>query len=140
MEGFSTLFMRIPMCTTVLPIQGQCQVRGRKVLLKFPFTGIEFELPSDLSTGSETETPDDPPKCATSSEIPSERQTGTDSDSDSELTFKIRATNGDMLMTIHYVQDLQCFRGIGKSVEDGLPVVRFIVWNKESDMEKLKII
>jgi len=45
-DGFATMYMRMPMSTTSLPIQGQCTVDDRRLTLKFPFTGIEFELPS----------------------------------------------------------------------------------------------
>ena len=46
MEGFATMYMRMPMSSSTLPIQGTCTVDDKKVSLKFPFTGIEFDLPS----------------------------------------------------------------------------------------------
>jgi hypothetical protein len=49
-DGFATMYMRMPMSTSALPIQGQCLVEDRRITLRFPFTGIEFELPSPPST------------------------------------------------------------------------------------------
>ena len=51
MEGFATMYMRMPMSSSTLPIQGKCTVDDKTVSLKFPFTGIEFELPSSPKEG-----------------------------------------------------------------------------------------
>ena len=51
MEGFATMYMRMPMSSSTLPIQGKCSVDDKTVNLKFPFTGIEFELPSSPKEG-----------------------------------------------------------------------------------------
>ena len=51
MEGFATMYMRMPMSSSTLPIHGRCSVDDQKVSLKFPFTGIEFELPSPPKEG-----------------------------------------------------------------------------------------
>ena len=52
MEGFATMYMRMPMSSSTLPIHGRCSVDDQKVTLKFPFTGIEFELPSNPKEGA----------------------------------------------------------------------------------------
>src|SRR6218665_541593 len=44
--GFATMYMRMPMSTSTLPVQGSCSVDERRIVLKFPFTVIEFDLPS----------------------------------------------------------------------------------------------
>ena len=106
MEGFATMYMRMPMSTSTLPIQGKCTVEDKKICLKFPFTGIEFELPTSPKAGDD---------CA----------------------FKIRGSKGDMLMTIDYVKDLDCFTGVGKQEEDESIVIRFSFWGKDSPMRKL---
>ena len=46
LTGFATMYMRMPMSTSSLPIAGECTVDDKRITLKFPFTGIEFELPS----------------------------------------------------------------------------------------------
>ena len=107
MEGSATMYMRMPMSTSTLPIQGRCSVQeDKKISLKFPFTGIEFELPAKPVPGAD---------CA----------------------FKIRGSKGDMLMTIDYVPQLQCFVGVGKQEEDEAVVIRFTFWGKDSPMSKL---
>ena len=42
------MYMRMPLSSSQLPIEGKCHVEDDKLMLKFPFTGIEFELPSKL--------------------------------------------------------------------------------------------
>lgn len=44
-EGQATMYMRMPMSNSNLPIAGTCKVEDKRVTLKFPFTGIEFDLP-----------------------------------------------------------------------------------------------
>lgn len=39
------MYMRMPLSSSQLPIEGKCHVDDDKLHLKFPFTGIEFELP-----------------------------------------------------------------------------------------------
>ena len=51
MEGFATMYMRMPMSSSTLPIHGRCTVEDQKITLKFPFTGIEFDLPSSRKEG-----------------------------------------------------------------------------------------
>ena len=51
MEGEATMFMRVPLSSSTLPIAGRCTVEDNKVTLRFPYTGIEFELPSSPTKG-----------------------------------------------------------------------------------------
>ena len=106
MEGLATMYMRMPMSTSTLPIQGNCTVNAKLVCLKFPFTGIEFELPGFPPAGSE---------CA----------------------FKIHGAKGDMLITIDYIKDLDCFSGVCKQEEDDYIPMRFTFWGPDSPMRYL---
>ena len=107
LEGFATMYMRMPMSTSSLPIQGSCTVEDKRITLKFPFTGIEFDLPTS----------------------PKEDR--------NDFDFKIRGARGDMTMTIGYMKDLQCFVGTGKQDEDENPVLTFCFYPKSSPMSKL---
>ena len=100
MEGFATMYMRMPTSTSTLPLQGNCTVNAKLVCLKFPFTGIEFELPS----------------------IPSAL---------SECAFRIRGAKGDMVITIDYIKDLDCFSGVCKQEEDNFIAMRFSFWGPD---------
>lgn len=40
------MYMRMPMSSSTLPVQGSCSVDDKRITLKFPFTGIEFDLPA----------------------------------------------------------------------------------------------
>ena len=51
MDGFATIYMRMPMSSSTLPIQGSCSVDDKTVRLKFPITNIEFDLPSSPKEG-----------------------------------------------------------------------------------------
>ena len=73
--------------------------------LRFPFTGIEFELPNAPSP--------------------------TDN-----CSFRIRGGKGDLIVSIDYISDLDCYTGVGKE-EDGAIVIRFSFWGRESPMSKL---
>jgi hypothetical protein len=44
-DGEATMYMRMPLSTSTLPVEGTCMVEGKKLTLRFPFTGIEFDLP-----------------------------------------------------------------------------------------------
>jgi len=106
-RGFATMYMRMPMSNSTLPIQGQCNVEDKRVTLKFPFTGIEFELPS-----SPRENPND-------------------------FDFTIRSARGDMTMTVGYVAELKAFTGIGRLHEDDVPVLTFCFYPPESPLGRL---
>ena len=114
-DGFATMYMRMPMSTTSLPIQGQCTVDDRRITLKFPFTGIEFELPSSPAAvirGSATSVPD--------------------------LDFKIRGSRGDLLVSIAFVAELRAFTGVGRQDDDNdLPVLSFCFFAPESPLSRL---
>lgn len=101
------MYMRMPMSTSTLPIQGECKVDDRRITLKFPFTGIEFDLPSS----------------------PKEDR--------NDFDFKIRGARGDMTMTIGYIKDLKCFTGVGKQEEEENPVLTFCFFTADSPMSKL---
>lgn len=107
MEGFATMYMQMPMSTSSLPIQGTCSVDDKRVTLKFPFTGIEFDLPSSPKEGR------------------------------NDFDFKIRGARGEMIMTIGYIKDLQCFFGTGKHEEDNTPVLTFVFYPSTSPMVHL---
>lgn len=107
MEGFATMYMQMPMSSSSLPIQGACTVDKKRVSLKFPFTGIEFELPSDPKEGR------------------------------NDFDFKIRGARGDMTMTIGYIEELKCFSGSGRQEEDEKPVLTFVFFPPDSPMRHL---
>lgn len=107
-HGFATMYMRMPMSSSTLPIQGQCSVEDKRITLKFPFTGIEFELPSS----------------------PKENR--------NDFDFTIRSARGDMTMTIGYVAELKAFTGIGRlHEEDDVPVLSFCFYSHESPLNRL---
>lgn len=107
-QGFATMYMRMPMSSSTLPIQGQCTVEDKRITLKFPFTGIEFELPSS----------------------PKENR--------NDFDFTIRSARGDMTMTIGYVNELKAFTGIGRLHEDDdIPVLTFCFFPPESPLSRL---
>ena len=108
MDGFCTMYMRMPMTTTALPIQGKCQLTARKIYLKFPFTAIEFELPR----------------------MPEENS--------KEFDFRIRGSTGDMVMNIKYNVELRCFTGIGKQEDNETEIVRFCFFTERSPMASLE--
>jgi len=114
-DGFATMYMRMPMSTTSLPIQGQCTVDDRRLTLKFPFTGIEFELPSspgDVVDSAATSVPD--------------------------LDFKIRGARGDLLVRIAFVPQLRAFTGVGRQDDDtDLPVLSFCFFAHDSPLSHL---
>ena len=106
-DGYATMFMRMPMSTQALPIQGSCLVDDKRVTLKFPFTGIEFDLPSKPQEGR------------------------------NEFDFKIRGARGDMTMTIGYISELKAFTGCGRPDEEDNPVLTFVFYPSDSPMSKL---
>lgn len=107
MEGYATMYMRMPLTTSNLPVVGQCEVAGRHVTLQFPFTGIEFDLPS------------------------------TPREDRNDYDFRIRGALGDMAMTLKYLKDLQCFHGTGHLDEDNRPLLSFTFYSSSSPMSKL---
>ncbi|CAD5116904.1 DgyrCDS5747 [Dimorphilus gyrociliatus] len=106
-EGQATMYMRMPMSNSNLPIAGTCTVEDKRVALKFPFTGIEFDLPQS----------------------PKENR--------NDFDFKIRGARGDMTLTIGYISELKCFTGKGVQEEDDTPVLTFTFWPSDSAMKKL---
>ena len=108
-HGFATMHMRMPMSSSSLPIQGHCSVDNRRVTLKFPFTGIEFDLPS----------------------VPSD-QTATDFD------FLIRSQKGrDMTVTISRLEDLSAYIGYGREDGDEHAVLTFVFYSPDSPLSRL---
>ena len=107
------------MSTTSLPIQGQCTVDDRRLTLKFPFTGIEFELPS-----SPADVVDNSP--TTAAAVP-------------DLDFKIRGARGDLLVRIAFVPQLRAFTGVGRQDDDDndLPVLSFCFFAQDSPLSHL---
>ena len=90
--------------------RGQCSVDDRRVTLKFPFTGIEFDLP------------------------------GQPRDNRHEYEFTIRSAKGDMTMTIGYVGELRAFTGTGRmdvGDHDDTPVLTFCFYADDSPLNRL---
>jgi hypothetical protein len=120
-EGFATMYMRMPMSTSTLPIQGQCTVNDRRVMLRFPFTGIEFELP------------------ATPASILHRRPLFRET-SPPEYDFKIRGVRGDLLVTIRYIGELNAFAGVGIQQEEhgdgsnGQPALTFCFYSPSESL------
>jgi len=116
-DGFATMYMRMPMSTSSLPIQGQCTVDDRRIALRFPFTGIEFELPSSPA---------------------SVIYAGAEATSVPDLDFKIRGTRGDLLVTMTFVPELRAFTGVGRQDDDtDLPVLSFCFFAPDSPLSRL---
>ena len=108
-QGFATMHMRMPMSSSSLPIQGHCSVDNRRVTLRFPFTGIEFDLPS----------------------VPSE-QTAVD------FEFLIRSQKGrDMTVTIKRLDDLSAYVGYGREEGDEHAVLTFVFYSADSPLSHL---
>jgi len=120
-RGFATMYLRMPMSSSTLPVQGQCTVDDRRVTLKFPFTGIEFDLP------------------------------GQPRENRNEYDFTIRSAKGDMTMTIGYVSELRAFTGTGRmdvggaggggggdrDDHDDTPVLTFCFYAADSPLNRL---
>jgi len=109
-HGFATMYLRMPMSSSTLPVQGQCAVDDRRVTLKFPFTGIEFDLP------------------------------GQPRENRNEYDFTIRSAKGDMTMTIGYVSELKAFTGTGRmdiGDQDETPVLTFCFFSEDSPLNRL---
>jgi len=111
-QGFATMHMRMPMSSSSLPVQGQCSVDNRRVTLRFPFSGIEFDLPS---------APDD--------------QTPADFD------FVIRSQKGrDMTVTINRLDDLNAYTGYGREDGEEHAVLTFVFYKPDSPLSRLPTI
>ena len=65
-------------------------------------------------------------------ELPSLPSLGIDCD------FFIEGEHGDILMTLDYVKELDCFTGIGKQKDDGKTVIWFTFWTNDSPMKSMK--
>ena len=107
--GFATMYMRMPMTSSSLPIQGQCTVDEHRVTLKFPFTGIEFDLPT----------------------LPTDDQS-------SDFDFIIRSQKGkNMTVTISRLADLKAFAGYGREEGDDAAVLSFVFYSADSPLSRL---
>lgn len=96
------------MSSSSLPIQGQCVVDNKRVTLKFPFTGIEFDLPT----------------------APAEQT--------SDFDFIIRSQKGkDMTVTIGGLPDLKAFVGYGREDGEEAAVLTFVFFKPDSPLAKL---
>ena len=113
MEGFATMYMRMPMSTSSLPVAGSVSVDGKRVTLKFPFTGIEFELPSSPKDIKEVE--------------------------DSfKIDFMVKTSTGGVIsINIGYISSLKCFTGCGQQEEDNQPCLTFYFFSDKSPMALL---
>ena len=107
-KGFATMYLQMPMCAQPLPVQGTCAVEDKKVVLTFPFSGTEFELPSRPMEGR------------------------------NDFDFKIRGARGNMTMTIGYIKELRVFTGVGRMDEADDPSLSFVFFSSDSAMNKLK--
>ena len=106
--GFATMYMRMPMSTSTLPIQGTCVVADRRITLKFPFTGIEFDLPAE-------------PR-----------------DQTTDFDFVIRNTRGsDMTVTISNLPELKAHTGVGREDDENAAVLTFFFFPPDSPLSKL---
>lgn len=98
----------MPMSSSSLPIQGQCSVLDRRCTLKFPFTGIEFELPA----------------------APSEQL--------ADFEFVIRSQKGrDMTVTIGRLPELNAFSGYGREEGDDKAILTFVFFTSNSPLARL---
>lgn len=83
-EGIAAMYMSMPMAQQGLPILGHCHVEEKKISLKFPLSGISFDLPSAPAEGS------------------------------GHMDFKMTGARGEMSLHIQYLSDLKAFLGEGK--------------------------
>ena len=44
-EGIAVMYMSMPMASQTLPVLGACTVQEKKISLKFPLSGVSFDLP-----------------------------------------------------------------------------------------------
>ena len=44
-EGIAVMYMSMPMASQTLPVLGSCTVQDKKIALKFPLSGVSFDLP-----------------------------------------------------------------------------------------------
>ena len=83
-EGIATMYMTMPMSSSTLPVMGKCTVENTRISLKFPITGVSFDLPEAPRDGGR------------------------------EVEFKMSGGKGEMTLNIAYKADLQAFVGHGK--------------------------
>jgi len=111
-QGFATMYMRMPMSASSLPIQGHCSVDDRRVTLRFPFTGIEFDLPG----------------------APSEQTAAV-------FDFLIRSQKGrDMTVTVSRLDELCAYVGYGREDGDEHAVLTFVFYSPDSPLSRLPTI
>lgn len=83
-EGVAAIYMTMPMAQQALPLLGTCNVNEKKISLKFPLSGVSFDLPEAPSEGGK------------------------------DLEFKMNGPKGEMTLTIVYRADAGAFIGQGK--------------------------
>ncbi|CAD5118264.1 DgyrCDS6983 [Dimorphilus gyrociliatus] len=50
--GVATMYLAMPMSAQNIPVLGSCVVEDRKVQLKFPISGVSFDLPETPKEGT----------------------------------------------------------------------------------------
>jgi len=125
-DGFATMYMRMPMSTSSLPIQGHCSVDDRRVTLRFPFTGIEFDLPSAPGSTAAEE----------------EDSAGARGGGGGGYEFVIRSRKGrDMTVTVSRLDDLGgAYVGYGREDGDEHAVLTFVFYAPDSPLSRLPTI
>lgn len=83
-EGIATMYLAMPMSQQMLPVFGSCTVDGKKISLKFPLSGVSFDLP----------------------EAPAENS--------KDMEFKMSGGKGELTLNISYKADMKGFVGAGK--------------------------
>merc|ERR1712121_280416 len=82
-EGIASIYMSMPMANQTLPLIGTCTVQDKKVSLKFPLSGVSFDLPQAPTEGG------------------------------AEMEFKMTGARGELTLKIGYRSDIQAFFGKG---------------------------
>jgi len=133
-DGFATMYMRMPMSTSSLTIQGHCSVDDRRVTLRFAFTGIEFDLPS--APGSTTTAAADDEDSAGA------RGGGGGGGGGGGYEFVIRSRKGrDMTVTVSRLDELGgAYVGYGREDGDEHAVLTFVFYAPDSPLSRLPTI
>lgn len=83
-EGIAAMYMSMPMAAQTLPLLGQCAVDDKKISLKFPLSGVSFDLPQAPSKSGQP------------------------------MEFKMQGAKGEMTLNIGFKADMGAFVGTGK--------------------------
>lgn len=83
-EGVAAMYMSMPMAQQTLPILGACAVEDKKISLKFPLSGVSFDLPAAPVEGGR------------------------------DMEFKMAGAKGDMTLNIAWKADMKAFVGQGR--------------------------